>query len=159
MRIHTETRRCFWGTHTNIGSHHDHLFIEINADIVLYVHIYLSQLCFADEDHVWVPNSSIKDVNRKTVYSGDLFIVVKAYVWSAIHFGWSDNRRTEHKCVMVSLDNTSRVLNLKSSFFKTGCLTKAKEASLSYCWLIAAGRPEGIMPFPRAPVRSKTILD
>ena len=36
------------------------------------------------------------------------------------------------------------------SFFKIGCLTKAKEPSLAYNLLIDGGRTDGFMPFPNS---------
>ena len=40
-------------------------------------------------------------------------------------------------------------LNSEFSFFKTSCLTKAKEPSMSYYLPIAGGRIIGFIPFPR----------
>ena len=51
---------------------------------------------------VWGLNISVKDENYWTTYTGDLFIMVKAWIEPVTLFGWVDNRRMEHKYTMDS---------------------------------------------------------
>ena len=49
-----------------------------------------------------MPNSFVKDVNRGTTYTRDLFIGAKVCVEPATLLGYADDRRIEYKCVTNS---------------------------------------------------------
>ena len=65
--------------------------------------IYCNSSCRSLIMHeIWVPNSSVKDVDHKTVCTCDLFIEVKACIEPTTPFGWADNRIMVQLCVTVS---------------------------------------------------------
>ena len=77
--------------------------------------------CSMDSPEMYEDTDSyLKDIVRWTFYTGDLFIVVKAWVEPATHLGSVGNRKRENQGVIDSRSNTPRFGNQSLSFSLEG---------------------------------------
>ena len=61
-------------------------------------HVYISFLVMQG---TWMSHSLIKALSRKTVYTGDLLIVLTPYIEPPTLFGWLDEKRMVHQCTHI----------------------------------------------------------